>query len=256
MFKLDGKVAVVTGGAGNYGKQMVRALAEAGATVYTASRSLEKNEEFAAKLREEGLDVRAEAYDQSDEASVKEFLARLVEKSGKVDILVNNSVLRPFKSYTDPADTFLESLKVNGSGLFAITRAFGDHMSENGGGSIINIGSYMGELGCDETLYEETPWMSGFGAPDYFYHKGGMHNMTRFMASYYGKHNVRVNCLALGGLFNNQDPRFLERYAKRTFLGRMANQDDMKGILVYLASEASAYMTGAVIPVDGGYSAK
>lgn len=255
-FKLDGRVALVTGGAGNFGRQMVRALAEAGATVYTASRSLEPNEKYAAELCGEGLDVRAESYDQSDEESIKALLARLIEKSGKVDILVNNSVLRVMHDYHDPADVFLESLKVNGSGLFAITRAFGDHMAENGGGSIINIGSYMGILGCDETLYEETPWMSGFGAPDYFYHKAGMSNLTRLVAGYYGKHGVRCNCLALGGLFNNQDPRFLERYAKRTFLGRMANDEDVEGIVVYLASDASVYVTGTTIPVDGGYSAK
>lgn len=256
LFKLDGRVALVTGGAGKFGRQMVRALAEVGATVFTASRRLEPNEEFAAQLREEGLDVRAESYDQSDEESIKALLARMVEKCGKVDILVNNSVLRPMKDFHDDPEKFLESLNVNGSGLFAITRVFGDHMAENKYGSIINIGSYMGFLGCDETLYEETPWMSGFGAPDYFYHKGGMNNMTRFMASYYGKHGVRCNYLALGGLYANQDPRFVERYAKRTFIGRMANDEDVQGIIVYLASDASLYTTGTTIAVDGGYSAK
>ena len=256
LFKLDGKVALVTGGAGRFGRQMTRALAEAGAVVYTASRRLEPNEEYAAELRKEGLDVRAESYDQSDEESIKALLARMVDACGKVDILVNNSVLRPMKDYHDSPDVFLESLKVNGSGLFAITRVFGDHMAENKYGSIINIGSYMGILGCDETLYEETPWMNGFGAPDYFYHKGGMNNLTRFIAAYYGKYGVRCNYLALGGLFANQDSRFLERYAKRTFIGRMANEQDVQGIVVYLASDASLYTTGTSIPIDGGYSAK
>ena len=172
---------------------MVRALCEAGATVYTASRRLEPNEEFASALRGEGFDIRAESYDQSDEESIKALLARIVEKSGKVDILVNNSVLRPMHDFHDSPDAFLESLKVNGSGLFAISRVFGDHMAENKSGSIINIGSYMGFLGCDETLYEETPWMSGFGAPDYFYHKGGMNNLTRFIASYYGKNRSEID---------------------------------------------------------------
>ena len=144
MFKLDGRVALVTGGAGKFGSQMVRALCEAGATVYTASRRLEPNEEFASALRGEGFDVRAESYDQSDEESIKALLARIVEKSGKVDILVNNSVLRPMHDFHDSPDAFLESLKVNGSGLFAISRVFGDHMAENKSGSIINIGSYMG----------------------------------------------------------------------------------------------------------------
>lgn len=255
-FKLDGKVAVVTGGAGRFGRQMTRALAEAGATVYTASRSLEPNEKYAAELCAEGWDVRAESYDQSDEKSCEDFAGRLFEKHGKVDVLVNNSVLRPMHDYHASADVFLESLKVNGSGLFAVTRAFGDRMAKAGGGSIINIGSYMGILGMDETLYEGLPHMSAIGAPDYFYHKGGMTNLTRFIAAVYGKNGVRCNCLELGGLFNNQDPLFLKRYADRTFLGRMANEDDVGGMVVYLASDASQYVTGAAIPIDGGYSAK
>lgn len=256
MFKLSGKVALVTGGAGNYGRQMVLALAEAGATVITASRGLEKNEAYAQSLRAQGLAVYADSFDQSDDESVKALLARLTEKFGGVDILVNNSVLRCFKDYAGPAEAFAESMAVNATGLFLMCRAFGDHMAARGGGSIINIGSYMGDLGCNETLYEGCEHITSIGAADYFFHKGGMHNYTRYVASRYGKFGVRCNCLSLGGLFNNQPQPFLESYAKATFLGRMAGPDDMKGIVVYLASEASAYMTGAVIPVDGGYSAK
>lgn len=256
MFSLKGKVALVTGGAGNYGKQMTEALAEAGATVVTASRSLEKNEALAAQLRDKGLDVYADAYDQADEESIKGLLARMVEKFGKVDILVNNSVLRCCKGFYAPAEQLLQSFAVNASGLIMMCRNFGDQMAKQGSGSIINIGSYMGELGCNETLYEGCPHISSINANDYFFHKGGMHNYTRFIASHFGPKGVRCNCLSLGGLFNNQPEPFLEAYAKATFLGRLANEEDVKGILVYLASDASQYMTGAVIPVDGGYSAK
>ena len=256
-FKLDGKIAVVTGGAGHFGRQMTRALAEAGATVYTASRNLAPNEEYAAELRAEGWDVLADSYDQSDEKSDEAFAERLFEKHGKVDVLVNNSVLRPMHDYHASADVFLESLKVNGSGLFAITRAFGDRMAKNGAGSIINIGSYMGNLGPSMTLYEGTEGKMGdWSFADYFYHKGGMHQFTRFLAAYYGRSNVRCNCLALGGLYSGQHPAFVEQYSKATFLGRMAGEEDVKGIVVYLASDASAYLTGTVIPVDGGYSAR
>ncbi len=256
MFKLDGKVALVTGGAGNYGRQMTSALAEAGATVVTASRHIDANEKYAASLREAGYSVYADEYDQKDEQSIRALLARMVEKFGHVDILVNNSVLRCMKNYSDPAEVFAESLAVNATGLFLITRAFGDHMAENGHGSIINIGSYMGDLGCNDTLYEACPAITSANAPDYYMHKGGMHNFTRFTASYYGHKGVRCNCLSLGGLFNNQPESFLENYEKATFLRRMANDSDIKGIIVYLASDASLYTTGTVIPVDGGYSAK
>ena len=256
MFSLKGKVALVTGGAGGYGSQMVEALAEAGATVWTASRTLEKNETFAAAMREKGLDVRAASYDQTDEQSVQALFDTIIAGSGKVDILVNNAVTRYKGGYYKSAEILNQSFAGNATGLIVITRIFGDHMAQRGSGSIINIGSYMGDLGCNETLYEGCPHITSIGAVDYFFHKGGMHNLTRFMASRYGPKGVRCNCLSLGGLFNNQPEPFLEAYAKATFLGRMAGPEDVKGILVYLASDASAYMTGAVLPVDGGYSAK
>jgi len=260
MFKLDGKVALITGGYGRYGSQMTEALAEAGATVITASRTLEKNEEFAAKLRERGLKVYGESYDMADEESILALRDRLVEKYGKVDILVNNSAMRGCFSggFDGDAKGFTKSLEVNGTGLYIITRAFGNLMAENGEGSIINIGSYMGHLGPNDPLYEGTD-MSAWGAADYFFHKSGMHNLTRFFAAYYGRNGVRCNCLALGGQYNRYEPQpeaFLKNYSKATYLGRLANEEDVKGIIVYLASNASLYTTGTVIPVDGGYSAK
>ncbi|MBE6563300.1 MAG: SDR family oxidoreductase [Ruminococcaceae bacterium] len=259
MFKLDGKVALVTAGAGRYGKQMVLALLQAGADVWVASRSLEKNEKFAEELKAEGYDkIHAAAYDQGDEASILALRDKIVAEHGRFDILVNNSVFRPDgdDGWYDDAEYFEQSLAINGTGFFLITRAFGKIMAEQGSGSIINIGSYMGDLGADEYLYEGIEGMDGFSSPDYFFVKGGMHNMTKLIAGFYGPKGVRCNCLSLGGLFNHQDPRFLERYEKKTFLKRMANQTDIMGMIVYLASDASQYMTGAVIPLDGGYSAK
>lgn len=259
MLSLKGKVALVTGGAGKYGKPMVEALAEAGATVITASRTLEKNEEYAATLREKGLAVYAESYDQGDEQSMLDLRDRLVAAYGKVDILVNNSALRGcFKGGFDNGtmEGFAESLRVNGAGMFIMSRTFGNLMAQNGGGSIINIGSYMGNLGPNEMLYVGTDGMSALGGPDYFFHKSGMHNLTRFLAGKYGPLNVRCNCLALGGLFANQHPAFVENYSNATYMGRLAKEDDVKGIIVYLASDASQYLTGTVIPLDGGYSAK
>lgn len=257
MFRLDGKVALVTGGSGNYGKQMVIGLAQAGATVCTASRNLEANRKFAEELNAQGLNnVYADSYDQGDEESILALRDRMIEKFGRVDILVNNSVFRKMGDFDGDIADFEQSMHINATGLFMITRAFGNHMAQIGGGSIINIGSYMGNLGSNDTLYQGLPEMDASGAPDYFFHKGGMHNLTRLIASYYGTKNVRCNCIALGGFFNHQDPKFLKQYYAATFLKRMANDTDVMGLLVYLASDASSYMTGAVIPLDGGYSAK
>ncbi|MBE7022299.1 MAG: SDR family oxidoreductase [Ruminococcaceae bacterium] len=255
LFRLDGKTAVVTGGSGMYGRQLVQALAQAGAKVYTASRSLEANEEYAAKMRAEGLNVHAGKVDQGDEESIKAFLEEITKDGQKIDILINNSVLRCTKDYHGDAALFDQSMHVNATGLMMISRAFGDHMAENGGGSIINIGSYMGVLGPDYELYKGTEMSQDF-AGDYFFHKGGMVNYTRFLASYYGAKNVRCNVLNLGGFFNNQPEIFVQRYSAKTFLNRMANESDIMGAIVFLASDASSYITGASIPVDGGYIAK
>ena len=255
LFDLSGKVALVTGGAGMYGSPMVEALAEAGATVVVASRNLEKNETFAGKLREQGLRVYAESYDQGDEQSIFSLCDRLVEAYGKVDILVNNSVLRGCFADGSMAG-FAESLRVNGAGMYVLSETLAKQMVKLGGGSIINIGSYMGNLGPNEPLYEGAGGMTALSVADYFYHKSGMHNITRFLAGKYGPHGIRCNCLALGGLFANQHPAFVENYCKATYLGRLAVEEDVKGMLVYLASDASKYLTGTVIPLDGGYSAK
>ncbi|MBR6792727.1 MAG: SDR family oxidoreductase [Clostridia bacterium] len=257
LLSLNKKVALVTGGYGLYGSQITEALAEAGATVITASRSLEKNQAFARTLQEKGLQVYGESYDQADERSVLALRDRILEQYGRLDVLVNNAVMRGcFKGFDDDSDGFAKSLDINGRGFFVVTRAFGELMERQGSGSIINIGSYMGMLGPDQNLYAGTEGtMGGWGGADYFYHKGGMHQFTRFLAAYYGEHNVRCNCLSLGGLFNNQHPAFVEQYQKACYIHRMANDDDIKGIIVYLASDASKYTTGTVIPIDGGYSA-
>ena len=253
-FSLKNKVAVMTGGAGLYGRQIAEALAEAGAKTFMASRDLAKLEEQARLFRDKGLDVTALQVDQSDERSVSDLLAGVLARAGRVDVLVNNAVLRPMKDWASPAEDFARSMAVNATGLFVITRAFGEQMAkQGGGGSIINVGSIQGMVGPDYSLYEGLGW----GTPaDYFFHKGGMIQLSRFVASKLGPKGVRCNTISPGGFFANQDPRFVERYDARTFLGRMANEQDLKGIIVFLASDASAYITGANIPVDGGYTAK
>lgn len=255
-FSLRGRTAVVTGGAGLYGRQLVRALAEAGAETYAASRGVEALESLAEELRAEGLAVTALPFDQADEASALALRDEILRRSGRVDVLVNNAVARPMKrGYADDAATFDQSMQVNATGLFAVTRAFGDAMAERGGGSIVMIGSIQGMVGPDPTIYRGTD-MSGW-YPDYFFHKGGLINFTRFVASYYGAQGVRCNCLSPGGFQTPKHPEtFVRQYSDRTLLGRMAGDTDLMGAVVFLASDASAYITGVNLPVDGGYTAK
>lgn len=254
-FSLKGKTAVVTGGRGLYGRQIAIALALAGAKTYIASTSTDELEKAAQEMREEGCDVTALYVDLGDEKSILALKDEVIKREGRVDILVNNAVTRPMKSWDDTAANFAESMKVNATGLFIITRAFGNAMAEAGSGSIINIGSIQGMVGADAALYEGLG-ITGF-IPDYFFHKGGAINFTRFAASYYGKNNVRCNCVCPGGIRSSRtSDEFVKRYSDRTLLGRMAGPDDLMGIIIFLASDASLYITGANIPVDGGYTAK
>jgi len=255
-FSLKGRAALVTGGAGLYGRQIVRALAEAGAKTFAASRGLEALRACAAQFAAEGLDVTALHLDQGDETSVLGLRDEILKRACGLDILVNNAVLRPMKKgFADEAAAFAESMRVNATGLFVLTRAMGDVMAARGGGSIINIGSIQGMVGPDPPIYEGTEMHGWY--PDYFFHKGGIINFTRFVASYYGARGVRCNCVSPGGFRTDKMPEaFISNYSRRTFLGRLAGDTDLMGVVVFLASDASSYITGANIAVDGGYTAK
>ncbi|NQU09499.1 SDR family oxidoreductase [bacterium] len=255
-FSLKDNVALVTGGAGLYGRQIVAALAEAGADTYVASRNLEALEKLAAEHRGRGDRVTALKLDQGDEASILAARDELVRRAGRLDVLVNNAVSRPMKQgWTDTAASFDESMHVNATGIFLVTRVFGEIMEKQGSGSIINISSMMGMVGVENANYAGTSMHGWY--PDYFFHKGGLINFTRFCASYFGRFNVRVNCLSPGGFQTPNHPEaFVNQYNARTQLGRLANETDLKGAIVFFASNASLYITGTNLPIDGGYTAK
>ncbi len=252
-FSLRGKVALVTGGAGRYGRQIVAAVAEAGAKTFVASRNLAALEQLAERERGRGLDVTALRLDLAEEESILALRDAIYERAGQLDVLVNNAALRTMKDWLDPVEAWDRSMKVNATGLFLITRAFGERMAEASSGSIINISSIYGMVGPDFWIYEEVGWSQ---PPDYWFNKSGMENFTRYVAAYYGARGVRCNAISPGGYFADQDERFLKRYEKRTSLGRMAGDEDLKGAVVFLASDASAYVTGVNLPVDGGLTAK
>ncbi len=255
-FSLKGKVALLTGGAGLYGRQIAEALAEAGATTYLASRNMAELEKAAAALRTEGGNVTALPLDLGDESSIQALVAEIVRRSGRLDVLVNNAVTRcACADWDQPMDVFDNSLRVNASALFCLTRLAAEEMKKAGGGAVINIGSYMGIRGPDPLNYVGTDMMKT-PSPIYFYEKGGMVNFTRFAASVLGPFGIRVNAIHPGGFFNNQPEAFVKNYSANTMLGRLANATDLKGVIVFLASDASCYLTGTNIPVDGGYTAK
>ena len=250
LFSLKGKIILVTGGAGNYGKPITEGLAEARATVIIASRNNESVQQVAEAFRKDGLDVHAMQVDQADSDSILQLKKQIVDKFGKLDVFVNNAVSRPMKGYNAPIDQFEESMKVNATGMMFILREMTDLIVQGGGGSIINISSMMGMFGPMLSNYEGTSM--GDLPPDYFFHNAGLINLNRYMTKMFAGKNVRFNCISPGGLFNNQPERFLENYCKKVPLGRMANKDDIKGLMVLLSSDAGAYINGENILMDGG----
>ena len=252
LFSLKGKVALVTGGAGRYGHCIVEGLAEADGTVITASRNLEAGEALAEKLRARQLDVHALRLDQADHDSVMTVKEEILRRFGGLDVFVNNAVARPMAGYNGTLEQWAESMRVNATGMFDVTREMADLIARRGGGSIVHISSMMGMFGPDLSNYEGTDM--GDPAPDYFFHNGGIINLSRYLARRLADKNVRSNVISPGGLLAHdiQPERFLQNYTKKVPVGRMAVDDDIKGLVVFLASGASAYVNGENILMDGG----
>ena len=266
LFRLDGRVALVTGGAGLFGSVIATALAEAGATVVIASRNLAKCEERAAQLRADDLQVVAMPLDLTNDESIVALKDRIVAEYGHVDILINNAAGRAAgtaeeqvkrKFATPGMDTMTRAqwegaMAVNASGLFVCTQVFAEQMKAQGhGGSIVNIASIYGMVGPRFSIYQGTPMTS---PPDYAFAKGGIINFTRYLATYYAPYGIRVNCISPGGYYAGQPEEFVRNYEQHTPLGRMARWNDLKGAVVFFASDASQYVTGQNLAVDGGWT--
>lgn len=258
LFKLEGKVAVVTGGSGLYGQSISIALAEAGARVIIASRQLESCREFAQKMTDRGLQAEGMALDLGEETSIVNFTQEVISQYGRIDILVNNAVSRAgFSNLEDMTKTGWEaSQKVNATGLMLITREVVKNMVPRGSGNIINIGSIQGSVGPNFEVYGST----GMTSPvNYTYDKWGMVGFTKWLSNFYSKKGIRVNCISPGGFGPGVQAmtgkeEFIENYERLTPMGRFANEHDIKGPVLFLASEASAYVTGHNLLVDGGWT--
>lgn len=254
-FSLKDRIALVTAGSGpQFGSSLSEALAEAGATVITASRSLERNEEFASRLGAQGHDVHAMQCDICDQASIERLHAQVIERFGRLDVLVNSALARDGHAggglESQTYEQYQTSAAGDFAGLFHICRLFVADMVEQGSGSIINISSIYGVVANDPDIYVGTDMKQ---PPTYNFVKAGMINFTRYLASYYGPLGVRANCLSPGGYFADQAKPFVDAYTRRVPLGRMLDNEDIKGAVVFLASDAAAYVTGVNLMVDGGW---
>lgn len=259
LFDLSGRAALITGGAGHLGRAMGGALAECGARVALLDR--ESPTAAGAELPDvDGGSHFALQLDLSNEAAVQAAPQTVVDAIGRLDIIVHCAAFvgtDALSGWTAPIEnqsleTWREALEVNLTAPFALTQAAIPHLKASGHGSVIHIGSIYGVLGPDWSLYDEAD-VPGTPAA-YAASKGGLLQMTRWLATSLAP-DVRVNAIVPGGVERQTAPRFKGAYASRTPLARMASEEDMKGAAAFLASDASAYVTGQCLMVDGGWSA-
>ncbi len=284
LFDLSGRVAIVTGGAGLLGEEFCKTLAEAGASVVITDIDGAAAEKVAASLnnpitdqKNKSQELTSKAFAIQADVSVKESVDNLIEstkaKFGRVDILVNSAAMDPkfdrqgdngldemrnplsveFEDY--PLETWNQALDVNLTGLFLCCQAVGRQMRAQGRGVIINVCSIYGLVGPDQRIYKKDGEPPQFKPVYYSVTKAGVLGLTSYLATYYAGKNIRVNALTPGGVYNEHDVEFLKAYSSRTVLGRMAEKDEMNGALLFLASDASSYMTGGNLVVDGGWTA-
>lgn len=265
-FSLKGQSAIVTGGVGLLGQEFCRTLAEAGAGVIVADIDAEKAAQVSASLNSSGLKAQGCGVDVTDPKSVKALVDFTEKTFGRLDILVCSAALDPkfdpqqagkhtssFEDY--PLDMWKQALDVNLTGLFLCAQTAVKPMIKQNHGVIINICSTYGLVGPDQRIYQKPGQPQSYKPVFYSVTKAGVLGLTHYLATYYAGKNIRANALTPGGVFNNHDDLFVQNYSSRTVLGRMAKKDEMSGALLFLASDASSYMTGANLVVDGGWTA-
>jgi 2-deoxy-D-gluconate 3-dehydrogenase len=255
-------VVLLTGGAGLLGRHHSQALSSAGAIVVVADINMKGAREVAAETPG-AIPV---AVDITDENSVRRMIESVVAECGRIDGLVNNAALDPkfdrehngthtnsFESY--PLQAWRQSLDVNLTGAFLCTQAAAPFLLSSGQGSVVNIASIYGIAGPDQRLYRRNGHQTQFKPVAYSVTKSALLGFTRYLATYWAGTGLRVNTLTLGGVEADHDAEFVRRYSERTPIGRMARPDEYGGALTFLLSDASSYMTGANLVVDGGWTA-
>ena len=268
-FDLSGRVAIVTGGVGLLGAEFCRTLAEAGAAVAVVDLDASASQGTADALTKSGYKALAVSADITQPDSVNAMVEKVVSEFGRIDILVNSAALDPkfdpdaakkgiapgaFEDY--PLGDWNAALNVNLTGMFLVTQACVKQMIAQGKkGSIINICSTYGLNGPDQSIYIKDGERVAFKPVYYTVTKAGVMGFTKYLAAYYAGTEIRVNALTPGGVFNGHEDYFVKNYSAKTIMGRMANKDEMNGALLFLASDASSYMTGNNVVVDGGWTA-
>jgi len=263
LFDLSGRTIVVTGSAGILGNQYSHCLCQAGANVILVDTEDEKNKKLENILNKKyHTQTMSFSTDITDKFAVSQMTKKIQKKFKKIDGLVNNAVFhpkvkggnihKPFESF--PLDLWNQAIAVNLTGIFLLCQEIGNIMKKQRRGSIVNISSIYGMVGADQRIYGK----SRLNSPaSYAATKGAVLNLTRYLAAYWHQKNIRVNTLSIGGVQvdSYMDKKFVKKYSEKTILGRMAQSDEYDGALLFLLSDASSYMTGANLVIDGGWTA-
>jgi len=253
-FSLDGKVAYVTGGSGLIGSEISKAFASAGAKTIIIDIDEDKGRNLASEINDMGFTALFENIDTTDLNNIDNCLEKLVEKYERLDVWVNCAFPRT-KDWGNKVEdlnihSWQKNIDMHMNSYSWISRKVCLLMKERSRGNLINIASIYGVQGSDFTVYEETEMTSPMA---YSVIKGGIINLSRYLAAYFGKYNIRVNNVCPGGVFDNQNHRFVKNYSKKTPLKRMANPEEIASAVLFLASDASSYVTGETLMVDGGW---
>jgi NAD(P)-dependent dehydrogenase (short-subunit alcohol dehydrogenase family) len=272
LFSLIDRVAIVTGACGLLGREHSDVLAEAGSNIVVADLKMQACRELAEEIaHRRNVKVLPVEMDVSNKGSVEEMVRRAMEAFGRIDVLINNAALTvrggseeargyfaPFEEY--PLEMWEKALRVNLTGTFLCSQLIGREMAKQNRGVIVNICSTYGIVGPDQRIYSNarSPYdpTCFFNTPAaYSATKGAVLALTRYLATYWAGKNIRVNALTPGGVFDQHNDEFVRDYCYRTPLARMATPTDYRGAILFLASDASAYMTGSNLIVDGGWTA-
>jgi NAD(P)-dependent dehydrogenase (short-subunit alcohol dehydrogenase family) len=264
IFSLENKTVVVTGAAGLIGQAQCIALSKFGATVVACDIDLNKTRVLLNDLNHKSFALKV---DVTNNHSIREANEIIESETEGVDVLVNNAAINDTFACSDDLlgqtmfenysyDLWKKSLNVNVTGTFLCCQIFGSVMAEKRKGSIINVASTYGIVAPDQSLYtDENGKQLFYKSPAYPAGKGAIVNFTKYLAAYWGVKGIRVNTLSPGGVEDHQDDVFVKKYSDRTMLKRMATPEDYAGAIIFLASDASSYMTGANLIVDGGWTA-